>query len=133
MFLLFAAEQFALAVIDHRLRWLWLLFGTLMAAGGIVALIDPVSTFAGFADILGFIFLLVGIQWTVQAFLERDFSDLWWLTLISGLMMVVLAFWVSGQFFLGRAYTLLVFAGVWAMLKGISDIVRAFQIRRLRA
>jgi uncharacterized membrane protein HdeD (DUF308 family) len=45
--------------------------------------------------------------------------------------MVILAFWVSGQFFLQRAVTLLVFAGVWAMIKGITDIIRAFQIRAL--
>jgi uncharacterized membrane protein HdeD (DUF308 family) len=45
--------------------------------------------------------------------------------------MVVLAFWVSGEFFLDRAATLLVFAGVWALIKGITDIVRAFQIRTL--
>jgi uncharacterized membrane protein HdeD (DUF308 family) len=131
MFLLFAAEQFALAAIDVRMRWLWMLFGVLMTVGGIVSLIHPVATFAGFADILGFIFLLIGIQWTVQAFIERGFSDLWWLTFVSGLMMVMLAFWVSGEFFLDRAYTLLVFAGIWATIKGVTDIVRAFQIRRL--
>jgi uncharacterized membrane protein HdeD (DUF308 family) len=42
-----------------------------------------------------------------------------------------MAFWVSGQFFVVRAYTLLIFAGVWAMTTGIIDIVRAFQIRDL--
>lgn len=45
--------------------------------------------------------------------------------------MVVLAFWVSGEFFLERAYTLLVFTGVWAMMAGITAIIRAFQIRQL--
>jgi uncharacterized membrane protein HdeD (DUF308 family) len=38
---------------------------------------------------------------------------------------------VSGEFFLDRAVTLLVFAGVWALMKGITDIVRAFQMREL--
>jgi uncharacterized membrane protein HdeD (DUF308 family) len=133
MFLLFAAEQFAVAALDRRTRWIWVIFGALMTAAGIVALIHPVDTFAGLADIMGFVFLLIGVQWTVQAFIERAVSDLWWLSLISGVLMVGLAFWVSGQFFLGRAYTLLVFAGIWAATKGITDIVRAFQIRRLGA
>ncbi len=131
MFLLFAAEEFALAVLDRSARWLWAIFGGLLTAAGIVALIHPTATFAGFADILGFVFLLIGILWMFQAFTERVFNDLWWLSLISGILMVVLAFWVSGQFFLERAYTLLVFAGIWAAMKGITDIVRAFQIRRL--
>ncbi|HTX31750.1 MAG TPA: DUF308 domain-containing protein [Solirubrobacteraceae bacterium] len=131
MFLLFAVEEFALAVVDRGARWLWALFGVLLTAAGIVALIHPRNTFAGFADILGFVFLLIGILWTVQAFTERPVNDLWWLGLISGILMVILAFWVSGEFFLARAATLLVFAGVWAMIKGITDIIRAFQIREL--
>ena len=62
---------------------------------------------------------------------ERAFNDLWWLGLVSAILMIGLAFWVSGEFFLGRAFTLLVFAGIWALMKGITDIVRAFQIRQL--
>jgi uncharacterized membrane protein HdeD (DUF308 family) len=131
MFLLFAAEEFALAAVDRSARWFWALFGVLLTAAGIVALIHPRNTFAGFADILGFVFLLIGILWLLQAFAERTFNGLWWLGLISGILMVVLAFWVSGEFFLDRAATLLVFAGVWALIKGITDIVRAFQIRAL--
>jgi uncharacterized membrane protein HdeD (DUF308 family) len=131
MVLLFAVEEFVLATLDRSARWLWALFGVLLTAAGIIALIHPSKTFAGFADILGFVFLLIGILWMVQAFTERVFNPLWWLGLISGILMVVLAFWVSGQFFLERAVTLLVFAGVWAMVKGITDIIRAFQIRAL--
>jgi uncharacterized membrane protein HdeD (DUF308 family) len=131
MFLLFAAEEFALAALDRSVRWLWALFGVLLTAAGVVALVHPTKTFTGFADILGFVFLLIGILWMVQAFTERVFNSLWWLGLISGILMVVLAFWVSGEFLLERAVTLLVFAGVWAMIKGITDIIRAFQLRAL--
>jgi uncharacterized membrane protein HdeD (DUF308 family) len=131
MFLVFAAQEFLLAFVDKRRRWLWAIFAVLLTAAGIVALINPRNTFAGFADILGFVFLLIGVMWMVQAFTERGFNDLWWLTLISGILMVALAFWVSGQYFLVRAYTLLIFAGIWAMTAGIIDIVRAFQIREL--
>jgi uncharacterized membrane protein HdeD (DUF308 family) len=131
MFLLFAAEEFVLAVLDDSLRWLWAFFGVLLTAAGIVALIHPVNTFAGFADILGFVFLMIGTVWMIQAFAERAFNDLWWLGLISGIMMIVVAFWVSAQFLVDRAFTLLVFAGVWAAAKGITDIIRAFQIREL--
>ena len=131
MFLAFAAEELVLAAIAPKGRWVWGLFAVLLTASGILALIDPVSTFAAFADILGFLFLLVGIVWVVQAFGERTFNELWWLGLISGMLMIILAFWVSGEFFLDRAYTLLVFVGVWAIIKGITDIVRAFQIRKL--
>jgi len=74
LLLLFAAEQFVLAAVAPTARWLWAIFGVLLTVGGIVALIDPASTFAGLADILGFIFLLIGVQWMVQAFTERPFN-----------------------------------------------------------
>ncbi|MBV9919121.1 MAG: DUF308 domain-containing protein [Solirubrobacterales bacterium] len=129
MFLVFAAEDFLLASLDRSARWLWVAFGLLLTAGGILALIHPTSTFAGFADIIGFIFLVIGVQWMVQAFAERPINSLWWMTLISGILMTVLAFWVSDKLFIERAYTLLIFAGVWAMTNGVIAIVRAFQIR----
>ena len=46
--------------------------------------------------------------------------------------MVVLAFWTSGQLFITKVYVLLVFAGIWALMEWVTDIVRAFQIRSLR-
>jgi uncharacterized membrane protein HdeD (DUF308 family) len=132
LFLAFSVEYFVLASLDQRAtRWLWAFFAVLLAAGGIVSLIHPRETFAGFADILGFVFLVVGVLWTVQAFSERVFNSLWWLTLISGILAIILAFWTSGAFFVERAYTLLIFAGIWALAKGITDIVRAFQLRNL--
>ncbi|HEY2398072.1 MAG TPA: DUF308 domain-containing protein [Solirubrobacteraceae bacterium] len=132
MFLIFAGEEFLLAAVDRgATRWIWAFFGVLLVAAGVVSLIHPRETFAGFADVLGFVFLVIGVSWTVQAFFERAFNDLWWLGLISGILLVVLAFWTSGLFFLERAYVLLVFAGIWALVKGITDIVRAFEIRKL--
>jgi uncharacterized membrane protein HdeD (DUF308 family) len=41
----------------------------------------------------------------------------------------MLAFWTAGQFFIEKAYVLLVFAGIWALMQGITDIVRAFAVR----
>ena len=133
MFLLASAQEFTLAVLDRRWRWLWALFAVLLFVGAILALIHPHNTFAAFADILGFVFLVVGAFWIAQAFAERPVSELWWLTLIAGILMVILAFWVEGEFFLDKAATLLVFAGIWALMHGITDIIRAFQIRRYAA
>ena len=78
MFLLFAAQESVLAAVDRPRRWLWAIFSVLLAVSGIVALIHPAATFAGFADILGFVFLLIGMMWMVQAFAERQINDLWW-------------------------------------------------------
>jgi uncharacterized membrane protein HdeD (DUF308 family) len=132
MFLLSGFQQFVVAALAPGLKWLWAIFGVLFVIAGIVALISPENTFAAIADILGFLFLLVGVFWVIQAFVDRDVNELWWLGLISGVLMIILAFWTGGQFFITKAYVLLVFAGIWALLHGVTDIVRAFQVRKLR-
>ena len=38
--------------------------------------------------------------------------------------MTALAFWTSGQFFIHKAYVLLVLAGIWALMQGITTMVR---------
>jgi len=125
-------EQLVLAFTADSLRWLWGIFGGLMLIAGIICFINPKATFAGLADVLGFLFLIIGSWWVMQAFLEREGNPIWWLGLIAGVLMVMLAFWTSGQFFLQRAYTLLVFAGIWALMQGVTDIIRAFRVRSLR-
>ena len=113
-------------------QWILWIFGVLLLIAGLISLVRPEDTFAGVADILGFIFLMIGVFWLIEAFGERGANDLWWFGLISGLAMVILAFWTSGQFFIEKQYVLLVFAGVWALFHGVGDVIKAFQIRRLR-
>jgi uncharacterized membrane protein HdeD (DUF308 family) len=133
MFVFTGVQQIVIATLADRLRWLWIAFGVLFVAAGAVCFANPEDTFKGLADILGFLFLLVGIWWTIEALLVRAEDSLWWLRLTTGILMIVLAFWTSGQFFIQRAYTLLVLAGIWALMQGITDIIRAFQIRRWTA
>jgi uncharacterized membrane protein HdeD (DUF308 family) len=132
MFLFAGTQQFANAALtDGAARWLSIGFGGLLIVAGVISLFNPKNTFAGMADILGFLFLCVAATWIVEALVTRDENDLWWLGLISGILMAIMAFWTSGQFFVHKAYILLVFAGIWALMKGVTDIVRAFQVRRL--
>lgn len=131
MFAVAAAQQFVLAAIADSLRWLWALFGVLFAAASIICFVNPENTFVALADTLGFLFLCVGVWWTIRAFMLKAIESTWWMELVAGVLMLVMAFWTSGQFFIEKAYTLLVFAGIWALMHGITDIVRAFQVRSM--
>jgi len=132
MFVGLGIENVALATLDVPMSWAWALFGGVFLVSAVVCFANPTSTFAGFAEMLGFLFLIVGAWWMVRAFLERAINPLWWLGLISGILMTTVAFWTSGQFFIQKAYVLLVFAGIWALMQGVTSIVRAFSIRALR-
>ena len=132
MFSVAAAQQFVLMAIADSMRWLWGIFGVLFAISAVICFINPQNTFVALADTLGFLFLCVGIWWMIRAFVLKAATSAWWLDLVAGMLMVALAFWTSGQFFIEKTYTLLVFAGIWALMHGITDIVGAFRIRNAR-
>ena len=47
--------------------------------------------------------------------------------------MVGMAWWVSQQNTVAKVFTLLTFAAIWALIHGIGDFVRAFQLKKLGA
>src|SRR5215208_3542254 len=130
MFIFAGVQQLMLALVGRG--WLWAVVAGFFWIAGVVCIVNPEETFAGLADTLGFLFAIVGIWWTVEAVISQSEGGLWWIGLIAGILMFIIAFWVAGQFFIEKAYTLLVFAGMWALMKGVSDIVRAFAVRSLR-
>jgi hypothetical protein len=119
------------SVSGGGIKWLFAIFAVLFVGAGVASFISPENTFAAIADILGFLFLLVGIFWVMQAFATREVNELWWFGLTAGILMIILAFWTGGQFFIEKQYVLLVFAGIWALMQGITDFIKAFQIRKL--
>jgi hypothetical protein len=131
MFLLAGIQNVALTTVPIEHRWVPALFSVLFLISAVICFVDPAATFAGLADTLGFLLLIVGVWWMVQAFLERPLNPMWWLGLISGILMTGIAFWSAGQLFAAKAYTLLIFAGIWALMQGTMDIVRAFEARRV--
>jgi len=131
MFLLAGIQNVALTTVPVEHRWVPALFSILFLIAAMICFVNPATTFAGLADTVGFLFLIVGVWWMVQAFLERPVNPMWWLGLISGILMTGMAFWAAGQLFATKAVTLLIFAGIWALMQGTMDIVRAFEARRV--
>jgi len=130
MFLFSGFQQIFIGMFaEGWARWVLMIFGVLLLIAAVLTFIEPKNTFAGVADILGFIFLLIGIFWTIEALAERAMNPLWWISLIAGIATVIIGFWTAGQFFIDKAYLLLVFAGIWALFHGVTDLIRAFQIR----
>jgi uncharacterized membrane protein HdeD (DUF308 family) len=131
MLLAAGLQDFALAYYGEGWKWLWIAFGMILVLGGIYVLFYPVHTFVFLANSLDVLFLLIGICWIIEAFTTSANNPLWWVGLAAGVIMLGLGFWAGAQLFATQAYTLLIFAGIWALLHGITDIVKSFQIKNL--
>jgi uncharacterized membrane protein HdeD (DUF308 family) len=117
-----------------RLWWLWLLFGLAWTVIAVVILqFDDASVTT--VGIIGLLLYATGLQALLGAAIAEQYGWVYALFgilfLIAGILMIILAFWTAGQLFIDKAYVLLVFAGIWALMHGLTDIIRAFQIRRI--
>lgn len=131
MFIGAGIQYMAISALVPKWRGVWLIVGALLIIWGVVAIFNPVETFNDFADILGFIFLLVAVIWITQAFSERDHNDLWWLGVVSGTLMLVIAFIAAGSDVDVKSNLLVLFVGLWALMSGLTDLVRAFQLHHV--
>jgi uncharacterized membrane protein HdeD (DUF308 family) len=121
-------EFFAIGVTEGGWKWVHGVLGGLFIVFGVVALVYPGRTFVTMASIMGFVLILKGGFDIVVAFMTKGEHDLWWLQLIAGIVEIGLAFWAAGWF--GREVILLVaFVGAWCLVRGITEIILAFQLR----
>jgi uncharacterized membrane protein HdeD (DUF308 family) len=107
------------------------ILGVLFVITGVWALVDPRSAFTTLAALVAFFLLFKGIFDLTVAFMTKDEFDLWWLQLILGIVEIVLAFWVAGSF-RQSAILLVVYVGVIALSRGITELFLAFKLRGLR-
>jgi uncharacterized membrane protein HdeD (DUF308 family) len=113
----------------------WKLLHALLAivfiAAGIVAFIHPGNTFAALAAVFSFFLIFAGTFDIIMSISARHEIEVWWLQLIGGIIEVALGFWAAGYY--GRSAILLVaWIAVFAIVRGVRDIVLAFRIREIQ-
>jgi len=101
----------------------------LFLLAAIWAFTEPKQAFWALASVLGFMLLLVGVYEIARAFATKAENEGWWLGLTVGILYIVLAFWVSQQLDPVKGQLLLFIIGIFALLRGISEIVLAFALR----
>jgi uncharacterized membrane protein HdeD (DUF308 family) len=101
--------------------------------GALWGFIRPVNTFFALASVLGLILIFYGAFEIIQGFASRTVNPYWWLNLIMGILLVLLAFWVSESdrmFALARrTYLILFWVGFLALFRGFSQLFLAFTVR----
>jgi uncharacterized membrane protein HdeD (DUF308 family) len=113
----------------------WKLLNAILAvafiAAGIVSFIHPGNTFAALAGVFSFFLVFAGAFDIIYAFSARRVNDAWWLQLIGGIIELALGFWAAGYY--GRSALLLVaWVAAFALIRGVRDIVLAFQVREIQ-
>jgi uncharacterized membrane protein HdeD (DUF308 family) len=127
-----AVTEFVAAALTHG--WRLILRGLLAVAFlviGIVAFIHPGDTFKALAAVISFYFILKGTFDLIVALATRPENDVWWLGLIVGVAEILLGFWAAGNFG-NKVILLVVWVGVAALTRGISEIIFAFTLRHTR-
>ncbi len=122
-------EFMAMPASSSGWKWVRALLGVLFIAAGITAFFQPRGTFVALATIFAWFILFKGIFDITTALMIR--GDLWWLLLTVGILEVLLAFWAAG-YFRGSALLLVIWVGIFALFRGLTEIVMAFKIRGLR-
>jgi uncharacterized membrane protein HdeD (DUF308 family) len=101
----------------------------LFVIAGIWALVHPHAAFTTLAAVIAFFLLAKGIFDVTAAFMTKEHFYGWRLQLTAGIVEIVLAFWVAGPF---REKTILIYVGVIALIRGVTELFLAFKLRGTR-
>jgi uncharacterized membrane protein HdeD (DUF308 family) len=128
-----ATELIAVPAVDEP-GWKLLhgVVALVFVLAGLWAFIQPDQAFWALASVLGFLLLIVGTFDVVQAMMTKAANPLWWLGLVTGLFLIVLGFWASQQLVETKGKLLLFYVGLFALLRGIGQIVFAFSVHNRR-
>ena len=124
-------EFMQISVSTTGWKWIHGLLGVLFILAGIYALWHPYDTFATLSGLVGLFLLVKGIFDITVAFVTKDQFELWWLQLVAGLIEILLAFWVAGDFD-EQVILLVVYVGVMCLVKGFTEILLAFRLRGVK-
>jgi len=134
MFIIAGINEIGIArVIPGGWKVLHYIMAVIFFLGGLWGLVRPVNTFFALASVLGLVLIFYGALEIVMGIASRGLNPFWWASLVAGILLVLLAFWVSGSdrvFALqARTYLILFWAGFFALFRGFSQIMLAFSVR----
>jgi uncharacterized membrane protein HdeD (DUF308 family) len=121
-------ECFMFAATDGWWKVLHIALGLVFVVVGIVAFVHPGGTFEALAAVMAFFLIFKGFFDIVVSIATKNEFHAWWVQLVAGIVEVVIGFWAAGYW--GRAAILLViWVGVIALMRGITEIIFAFKLR----
>jgi Short repeat of unknown function (DUF308) len=134
VFLLSGINETGLAALAPGGWKVWhYIMAVIFLLGALWGFIRPVNTFFALASVLGLILIFYGTFDIVQGVASRAVNPYWWVNLVTGVLLVLLAFWVSGSdrvyALAQRTYLILFWVGFFALFRGFTQIMLAFGVR----
>ena len=114
--------------MSKKLSWLSILAGVLSILAGFYLMANPALILRSFTFLFALIFMINGISEIIK-FFTADVKSGW--DLFSGIMTVLLSFWLfSGSFLEKVTFIPFIFA-FWALFTGISKTIMSFQVKKV--
>jgi uncharacterized membrane protein HdeD (DUF308 family) len=130
VFLFAAMHQFAVAMMQGGV-WavLRIVLAVLFIGGAIWSFVQPYDAFWSLAAAFGLLLIINGAFDITYSAMAQRVNPMWWLGLVTGILEIALGFWASQQYISARAALLVLWVGFFAIFRGISDLVIAFEVR----
>jgi uncharacterized membrane protein HdeD (DUF308 family) len=129
LFLFGMIDEFLIAAVLPGWRWLHIVMGVIFAFGAGWSFAQPYDAFWTLASILGLLLIFRGTLDIITSVDARGINGAWWLGMAAGILEILLGFWASQQYLSVKGALLLVWVGLFALFRGISEIVIAFEVR----
>jgi len=130
LFLFAMLNEVMIAAVRSSWRWLHIVMAVLFAFGAGWAFARPLDAFWTLASILGLLLILRGTLDIITSAETREVNSLWWLGLLAGILEILIGFWAAQQYLRVQGALLLLWVGLFALFRGISEIVISFELRR---
>ena len=130
LFLFAMLNEVMIAAVRSSWRWLHIVMAVLFAFGAGWAFARPYNAFWTLASILGLLLILRGTLDIITSAETREVNSLRWLGMVAGILEILIGFWAAQQYLRVQGALLLLWVGLFALFRGISEIVIAFELRR---
>jgi uncharacterized membrane protein HdeD (DUF308 family) len=124
--------ELLIASVRTRWRWVHVAMGIVFLFAACWSFASPFNAFWALATIFGLLLIFRGSLDLVTSISSRDINPAWWLGTVAGVLEILLGFWVSQQEFPAQALLLLIWVGFFALFRGFSDILLAFEVHGAR-
>ena len=129
VFLAATVNEFLIASLRPRWRWVHALLGILFLGGAIWAFVHPYNAFWSLASVIGLLLILEGSLTVITSIDSRVINSAWWLGMLAGILEIFVGFWASQQALPARGALLIIWIGLLAMFRGFTEIVLAFELK----